>query len=45
MLFYVAFVELTKAFVLLNRKGWLKILAKIGCHSKLQSMIESFYMQ
>ena len=28
---YVAFIDLTKAFDLVNRDGLFKILAKIGC--------------
>jgi len=40
---YVAVIDLTKAFDLVSRAGLLKILPKIGCRSKLQSMIESFY--
>ena len=40
---YVAFIDLTKAFDLVSRDGLFKILPKIGCPPKLQSMIESFH--
>ena len=39
---YVAFIDLTKAFDLVRRDGLFKILPKIGCPPKLQSLIESF---
>jgi len=39
---YVAFIDLTKAFDLVSREGLCKILLKIGCPSKLQSIIEFF---
>ena len=40
---YVAFIDLTKAFDLVSREGLFKILPKIGCPPKLQSLIESFH--
>ena len=42
---YIAFIDLTKAFDLINRDGLFKfkVLTKIGCPPKLQSMIESFH--
>ena len=40
---YVAFIDLTKAFDLVSRDGLFKILSKIGCPPKLQSLIESFH--
>ena len=40
---YVAFIDLTKAFDLVSRDGLFKILPKIGCPPKLQSLIESFH--
>ena len=40
---YVAFIALTKAFDLVSRDGLFKALQKIGCSSKLHSLIESFY--
>ena len=43
MPWYVAFIDLTKAFDLVSRDGQFKILPKIGCPPKLQSMIESFH--
>ena len=36
-------VDLTKAFDLASRDGLFKVLPKIGCPPKLQSMIESFH--
>ena len=39
---YIAFIDL-KAFDLVSRDGLFKILPKIGCPPKLQSMIESFH--
>ena len=38
---YIAFIDLTKAFDMVS--GLFKILPKIGCPPKLQSMIESFH--
>ena len=40
---YVAFIDLTKAFDLVSREGLFKILPKIDCPPKLQSLIESFH--
>ena len=39
---FIAFIYLTKAFYLVSRDGLFKILPKIGCPPKLQSMIEFF---
>ncbi|KAG6929473.1 hypothetical protein G0U57_005561, partial [Chelydra serpentina] len=39
----LAFIDLTKAFDLVNRDGLFKILAKIGCPPKLLSVIQSFH--
>ena len=40
---YIAFIDLTKAVDLVSRDGLFKVLPKIGCPPKLQSMIESFH--
>ena len=40
---YIAFIDLTKAFDLVSRDGLFKVLPKIDCTPKLQSMIESFH--
>ena len=40
---YISFIDLTKAFDLVSRDGLFQILPKIGCPSKLQSMIKSFH--
>lgn len=40
---YITFIDLTKAFDLVSREGLFKILPKIGCPPKLQSMIKSFH--
>ena len=40
---YLSFIDLTKAFDLVSRDGLFKILPKIGCPPKLQSLIESFH--
>ena len=40
---YITFIDLTKAFDLVSRDGLFKVLPKIGCPPKLQSMIESFH--
>ena len=40
---YIAFIDITKAFDLVSRDGLFKVLPKIGCPPKLQSMIESFH--
>ena len=40
---YMMFIDLTKAFDLVSRKGLFEVLSKIGCPSKLRSMIISFH--
>ena len=40
---YIAFIDLTKAFDLVSRDDLFKVLPKIGCPPKRQSMIESFH--
>ena len=40
---YVAFIDLTKAFDLVSRKGLFRLLEKIGCPPKLRSMVVSFH--
>ncbi|CAG5117359.1 unnamed protein product [Candidula unifasciata] len=40
---YVAFIDLTKAFDLVSRKGLFNALRKIGCPPTLLSIIESFH--
>ena len=40
---YIAFIDPTEAFDLVSRDGLFKVLPKIGCPPKLQSMIESFH--
>ena len=40
---YISFIDLTKAFDMVSRDGLFKILPKIGCPPKLQSLIESFH--
>ena len=40
---YIAFIDLSNAFDLVSRYGIFKVLPKIGCPPKLQSMIESFH--
>ncbi len=40
---YIAFIDLTKAFDLVSREGLFRILPKIGCPPKLQSLIKSFH--
>ena len=40
---YIAFIYLSKAFDLVSRDGLFKVLPKIGCPPKLQSMIASFH--
>jgi len=40
---YLAFIDLTKAFDLVSRKGLFKLLEKIGCPPKLLSVIVSFH--
>ena len=43
MLLHIAFIDLTKVFDRVSRDGIFKVLPKIGCPPKLQSMIESFH--
>ena len=40
---FVAFIDLTEAFGLVNRDGFFKALRKIGCPPRLHSLIESFH--
>ena len=40
---YIPLIDLTNAFDLVSRDGLFKVLHKIGCPPKLQSMIESFH--
>ena len=40
---YIAFIDLTKAFDLVSREGFLNILPKIGCPLKLYRLIRSFH--
>ena len=40
---YIAFIDLTKAFGLVNRDGLFKILAKISCPPTLLSVMKSFH--
>ena len=40
---YIAFIDLTKAFDLVSRKGLLEILKKIGCPPRLLKIIASFH--
>ena len=40
---YVAFIDLTKAFDLVNRDGRFKILAKISCPPTLLGIVKSFH--
>ena len=40
---YIDSIDLTKAFDLVSRYGLFKVLPKIGCPPKLQSMFESFH--
>ena len=42
--FYLAFIDLTKAFDMVNRTGLFKLLEKIGCPPKLLSIIASFHI-
>ena len=42
-LLFLAFIDLTKAFDLINRSGLYQLLKKIGCPPKLHSIIESFH--
>lgn len=41
--FYLAFINLTKAFDLVSRDGLLKMLTLIGCPPKLLSIVKSFH--
>ena len=41
---YLAFIDLTKAFDMVNRTGLFKLLEKIGCPPKLLSIIASFHV-
>ena len=41
---YMMFIDLTKAFDLVSRKGLFDLLEKIGCPPKLRNMIVSFHM-
>lgn len=41
---YISFIDLTKAFDLVSRDGLFKILPKIGCPSKLRSLVTSFHV-
>ena len=40
---YVAFIDLTKAFDLVSRKGRFRLLENIGCPPKLRIMVVSFH--
>lgn len=40
---YLAFIDLTKAFDLVSRKGLFRLLEKIGCPPQLRSMVVSFH--
>ena len=40
---FIAFIDLTKAFDLVNRPALFKALSKIGCPPKLLSLIKSFH--
>ena len=41
---YIALIDITKAFDLVSIEGLFKVLPKICCPPKLQSMIESFHI-
>ena len=41
---FVAFIDLTKAFVLVSRGGLFEILSKIGCPPRF-SIIRSFWVE
>ena len=40
---YIAFIDLTKDFDLVSSDGLFEILAKVGCHPTLLSIVESFH--
>ena len=40
---YIAFIDLTKAFDLMNREGLFAILLKIRCPSNLSNVVKSFH--
>jgi hypothetical protein len=40
---YIAFIDLTKAFDLVSRRGLFKLLKKVGCPSRLLAVITSFH--
>ena len=40
---FIAFIDLTKAFDLVSRRGLFNLLEKIGCPPKLLSVISSFH--
>ena len=42
-LFYIIFIDLSKAFDLVSRKGLFTLLQRIGCSPKLLGMITSFH--
>lgn len=40
---YLAFIDLTKAFDLVSRRGLFSILKKVGCPPRLLAIVESFH--
>ncbi|KAI8491362.1 hypothetical protein Bbelb_309950 [Branchiostoma belcheri] len=42
---YIAFIDLTKAFDLVSRKGLFQLLKKIGCPPQLPSIITPFHKE
>ena len=40
---YMTFVDLTKAFDIVSRKGLWKIMAKFGCPTKFRAMVRQFH--
>ena len=40
---FIAFIDLTKAFYLVSRRGLFNLLERIGCPPKLLSVISSFH--